>query len=170
MRAIFGAILVSIMLTIGGVAQAEQVSANSLNCRSSPDAASPAIAKLVRGQHVEVREAGGGWSHVVSPNCWVVARYLVADRTYSEPIRPTRYTSSPRQSYGSPNYLSTPKAYSAKRKSYGAVRTKRSSSRRRSRSSGSYGGSCPCSGSNICIGPRGGRYCITSGGNKRYGV
>lgn len=34
----------------------------------------------------------------------------------------------------------------------------------------SYGGTCPCSGSNVCIGPRGGRYCITSGGNKRYGV
>lgn len=33
-----------------------------------------------------------------------------------------------------------------------------------------YGGRCPCSGSQVCIGPRGGRYCITSGGNKRYGV
>lgn len=31
-------------------------------------------------------------------------------------------------------------------------------------------GSCPCSGSRVCVGPRGGRYCITSGGNKRYGV
>lgn len=30
--------------------------------------------------------------------------------------------------------------------------------------------SCSCSGGNVCIGPRGGRYCITSGGNKRYGV
>jgi len=29
---------------------------------------------------------------------------------------------------------------------------------------------CPCSGSHVCIGPRGGRYCITRGGNKRYGV
>jgi hypothetical protein len=29
---------------------------------------------------------------------------------------------------------------------------------------------CPCSGNQVCIGPRGGRYCITSGGNKRYGV
>jgi len=28
--------------------------------------------------------------------------------------------------------------------------------------------SCPCSGSKVCVGPRGGRYCITSGGNKRY--
>lgn len=27
---------------------------------------------------------------------------------------------------------------------------------------------CPCSSSNNCYGPRGGRYCITSGGNKRY--
>ena len=31
-----------------------------------------------------------------------------------------------------------------------------------------YGSSCPCSGPTNCYGPRGGRYCITSGGNKRY--
>ncbi len=31
-----------------------------------------------------------------------------------------------------------------------------------------FGSSCPCSGSNNCFGPRGGRYCITKGGNKRY--
>ncbi|MCS3471233.1 hypothetical protein M2401_004995 [Pseudomonas sp. JUb42] len=30
--------------------------------------------------------------------------------------------------------------------------------------------SCSCSGHNVCIGPRGGRYCITSGGNKKYGI
>lgn len=33
-----------------------------------------------------------------------------------------------------------------------------------------YGSSCACSSGSVCIGPRGGRYCITSGGNKRYGV
>ena len=27
---------------------------------------------------------------------------------------------------------------------------------------------CPCNGNKLCTGPRGGRYCITSGGNKRY--
>lgn len=32
----------------------------------------------------------------------------------------------------------------------------------------SWSGGCPCSGSRNCTGPRGGRYCITSGGNKRY--
>jgi hypothetical protein len=29
---------------------------------------------------------------------------------------------------------------------------------------------CSCFGHNVCFGPKGGRYCITSGGNKRYGV
>lgn len=29
---------------------------------------------------------------------------------------------------------------------------------------------CSCRSGKVCIGPRGGRYCITSGGNKRYGV
>jgi len=31
------------------------------------------------------------------------------------------------------------------------------------------GSTCPCSESQVCIGPRGGRYCITSVGAKRYG-
>lgn len=30
-------------------------------------------------------------------------------------------------------------------------------------------GGCPCGSGRVCVGPRGGRYCITSGGNKRYG-
>ena len=28
--------------------------------------------------------------------------------------------------------------------------------------------SCPCGAGKVCIGPRGGRYCINSSGNKRY--
>ena len=28
--------------------------------------------------------------------------------------------------------------------------------------------SCPCSGPKLCVGPRGGHYCMTSGGKKRY--
>lgn len=31
-----------------------------------------------------------------------------------------------------------------------------------------YDYSCACSKTNFCVGPRGGHYCITSGGNKRY--
>lgn len=31
-------------------------------------------------------------------------------------------------------------------------------------------GNCPCNGGNVCTGKRGGRYCITASGRKRYGV
>jgi hypothetical protein len=41
---------------------------------------------------------------------------------------------------------------------------------RKSASASSSVGGCPCGGGKVCVGPRGGRYCITSGGNKRYGV
>lgn len=170
MRALFGIFLFSVLLVFSGGAHAAQVSANSLNCRSRPDASAPVAAKLARGRHVEVSEAGGGWSHLVSPNCWVVARYLIADSAGHVPSRPSNYANSTRQSYGSPSYLSSTKKYSAARKSSMSSRSNRSSSRRRSGAGGSYGGTCPCSGGNVCIGPRGGRYCITSGGNKRYGV
>lgn len=43
---------------------------------------------------------------------------------------------------------------------------KKTTSSRKQPSSAS--GSCPCSSSRNCFGPRGGRYCIASGGNKRY--
>ena len=29
-------------------------------------------------------------------------------------------------------------------------------------------GGCPCGGGSVCVGPRGGRYCIAPGGKKRY--
>lgn len=50
--------------------------------------------------------------------------------------------------------------------------SKSKSSKSYSSSSGSSSSSssseCPCRGSNNCVGPRGGTYCFTSGGNKRY--
>lgn len=62
-------------------------------------------------------------------------------------------------------------------KSYSSVSHSSYSSKGKSRSSGSRSSSgyasgssdsCPCSSSNDCVGPRGGIYCYTSGGNKRY--
>lgn len=47
--------------------------------------------------------------------------------------------------------------------------SRRSSSRRSYSNSSFTSDDCSCSGGNVCIGPRGGRYCITAGGNKRYG-
>ena len=47
--------------------------------------------------------------------------------------------------------------------SYGST-----SSAKVSESSNASDSACPCSGGEVCTGPRGGRFCYTSGGNKRY--
>lgn len=33
---------------------------------------------------------------------------------------------------------------------------------------GGVASECPCSGGTFCTGPRGGKYCVTAGGNKSY--
>jgi hypothetical protein len=60
----------------------------------------------------------------------------------------------------------------AKRKSSYSKKSKRAKAGGYSAwdSRGTTAGSCPCNGGDVCVGPRGGRYCITSGGSKRYGV
>jgi len=61
-----------------------------------------------------------------------------------------------------------------RRYSYSTKSSKRDIGSRELKSYGSRAassnGECPCNGGDVCIGPRGGRYCITNGGNKRYGV
>ena len=63
----------------------------------------------------------------------------------------------------------------------GAAKPRKSTSGRRSRARGLAGGlpstkseansgeGCACGSGKVCVGPRGGRYCITSSGRKRYG-
>lgn len=51
-----------------------------------------------------------------------------------------------------------------------SVPKKAAKKKKRRSGGGASGGYCPCGSGMICTGPRGGRYCITSGGNKRYGV
>lgn len=119
------------------------VQANTLNCRAEPSASSPIVAKLSVNDQVPVLEDRDGWSLAKRlENCWVRTSYLASTRKYVPPPR-----AAPQRSYSS-------------------------SSSSRSTAHRSYGdaGICPCRGNNVCIGPRGGRYCITSGGNKRYGV
>jgi hypothetical protein len=38
------------------------------------------------------------------------------------------------------------------------------------RSGAGYTAECPCGSGKVCIGPRGGRFCINASGNKRYGM
>ncbi|WP_447753279.1 SH3 domain-containing protein [Sphingopyxis fribergensis] len=147
-------------LVVSVPASADYVSANTLNCRAGPAATQAVVAKLDRGQNVEVAETSGTWSRLAAPDCWVLTRYLSDDYVASSSTAPSSLygsTTSGSNSYG----LSTPRSTRV------STKKKPKSSKRRSSSTQS---GCPCSGSQICIGPRGGRYCITSGGNKRYGV
>ncbi|WP_434674476.1 SH3 domain-containing protein [Pseudomonas sp. R1-15] len=98
------------------------------------------ISKLQRGDNVQVFEKRNEWVRI------------------SIDGQPARWLSSKRLCSGSNCYVRTqPKSLRpAPQPAY--------------RPATEYSSSCPCSSGNVCIGPRGGRYCITSGGNKRYGV
>jgi uncharacterized protein YgiM (DUF1202 family) len=139
---IYWAISALIAVVAGTSASAEYVSADILNCRSDPSATAEIVTKLNRGRAVDVQETTETRSLLSEPNCWVLSRYLSA--SYVSPS--SRSTTSSRISGSS-----------------------RSSQARQSQRASTQSG-CPCSGNRVCIGPRGGRYCITSGGNKRYGV
>lgn len=124
---------------------------------------------------VNLVQYGASWSEVEKDGtrCWIATR-LLGGQGDTEVVADSgpAYT-PPRQSLIGADLGSG----AVGKSSYAPAKKKRSSSTRRSTGSKSggasrfyNGGECPCSGSNICIGPRGGRYCITSGGNKRYGV
>lgn len=151
MSILFRVVLVATGLLSALPASAETVSAPKVNCRQKPEASAAVITTVSRGETFSVLEAQGTWSQVTLQNgsaCWIATRLIVenAQPLDSASSSTTRQSPSP------------------------TARTRRSSapsSRARPRESG---GTCPCSGSRVCIGPRGGRYCITSGGRKRYGV
>jgi hypothetical protein len=160
--------LLALCMFTGAAAHAGTVVGTSVNCRAAARTTSPVLGVLQRGAEVQVLSSSGAWSYVdpdLLPACWIrsdllsssVASYGSVSRSYMN-----RAHVSSRQ-----NHSVRPKTrYAASR----ARRPLSGGSRRKARSLYDAGSSCPCRGSNICIGPRGGRYCITSGGNKRYGV
>lgn len=118
------------------------VGPKSLNVRASPNG--KVVASLKRGAPVEVHAQESGWSRISAEEQvpeWVSTTHLCASADCSD----TRYGKA------------TPAAPAR------AVPARQAAAA----SAGSTHG-CPCSSSGNCYGPRGGRYCITSGGNKRY--
>lgn len=169
------------------------VSARSLNCRANASPSSAVVTGLRRGQQLAIAEQRDGWSLVDGmQRCWVRSD-LLADSsptgvlasqkssagsavTSSSSTRPSGLSSniSSVTSYEIPDASVSDgrKARARREKPHSARASHNRTRAARARSTKLYsvGSSCPCSGSRICIGPRGGRYCITSGGNKRYGV
>lgn len=119
------------------------VNADNLNVRGAPDGSAVLVRKLTRGAEIKVYALETSWARISQDGRageWVSRRYICEARLcWLKAAAPsTRVSSGAAPSYSAPR-----------------------------RSGGSSAG-CPCSGSNNCFGPRGGRYCITSGGNKRY--
>ncbi len=146
------------------------VSARSLNCRSSPDATAKPLRTLARNTFVSITQEESGWSKVDgAPPCWVSTAFLQTSPWTSGEATSTGRSGTVAAGVGAATYFASQPSRAQASKSTKSKRKKtRSSAAGKSRGYGS--GTCPCSGRNVCIGPRGGRYCITSGGNKRYGV
>ncbi len=119
------------------------VQADALNGRTGPSTSARVSKRLSRGDSLRVVERRGDWAKVISgaATVWVALRHVA-----SSPPQPRARSARPATLYSRPSRSS------------------------KLRSNRYIDGTCPCSGSQVCIGPRGGRYCITSGGNKRYGV
>jgi hypothetical protein len=98
------------------------------------------ISKLKRGAKVQVYEIKNGWARISIDG--QSSKWLSSKSLCSGPDCHVVSTPKPSAQIPQPARQPTP----------------------------AYGSSCPCSSGTVCIGPRGGRYCITSGGNKRYGV
>lgn len=114
------------------------VGPTTLNVRSSPNG--KIIDKLAHGEMVVVYTTRDSWSRI--------SREGDSERWVSANLLCTSSNCS-----DTPKWMPKPPAPPP-------------SKARKSTPSVSYG--CPCSSSANCYGPRGGRYCITSGGNKRY--
>lgn len=117
------------------------VNADKLNLRNQPGG--KVISTLKRGEKVQVYEKKNDWVRISAdgqPAKWLSFKSL-CDRA---------------------------NCYAVSKQE--PVRQAKPASQPIPRQAPSYGSSCPCSSGTVCIGPRGGRYCITSGGNKRYGV
>lgn len=155
------------------------VAARSLNCRREPEASATVSETLRRNEQVVVAERRGEWARLtrIGGDCWVSNSFLSgaaggsgnaagsASRN-AQGLISTGVGSS--VAAAGAGYVASKAVKSGKRR--GGSRHRGSSGRRRGGGGGYFGSGCPCSGSQVCIGPRGGRYCITSGGNKRYGV
>ncbi len=164
---------------ISGTASAMTVTSN-VNCRKQPTTTARIVARVSAGTDVSVEQRRNDWSLIGhSPrSCWIASRYLSEQSTADANRASLRQTRSLNRSvYTNKERISRPgrrSSLSSTTLNHSPSRPHRSTTRKsRAKSASSYnygGGSCPCSGRNICVGPRGGRYCITSGGNKRYGV
>lgn len=159
----------AIAMLYAGAANAAQIGSQAALCRAAPNPKAKIVVRLAPGTQISVIATKSSWSRVArksGPSCWVASRLITGGSAafsgtgvYSTTHKIPEAKS--RTSYRAPTSLTT----------RSRTRPARATANPRTRSSfGSSSGSCPCGSGHICVGPRGGRFCITSGGNKRYGM
>ncbi|MDV7673696.1 SH3 domain-containing protein [Acinetobacter baumannii] len=127
------------------VIESKYINTNSLNIREKPNG--HVVGKLGRGEKVDIYETKGNWARISlnssSPQ-WLSTKLLCeTDGCFKQKSRST--TSNNYQALKSHPHHTERK----QKKTY-------------------YDNDCSCAVVDYCVGPRGGHYCITSGGNKRY--
>ena len=123
------------------------VAVDALNTRDAPNGR--VLGKVTRGEKVPVFETADGWARISptgEPAQWVSFARLCSEVGCFEHAAP-KVASGAASTVAADHATATPT---------------------RVKPVPVYSSSCPCSGSRYCVGPRGGVYCITSGGNKRY--
>ncbi|MCT9176601.1 SH3 domain-containing protein [Acinetobacter baumannii] len=127
------------------VIESKYINTNFLNIRDKPNG--HVVGKLGRGEKVDIYETKGNWARISlnssSPQ-WLSTKLLCeTDGCFKQKSRST--TSNNYQALKSHPHHTERK----QKKTY-------------------YDSDCSCAVVDYCVGPRGGHYCITSGGNKRY--
>jgi hypothetical protein len=131
--------------SVDEVIESKYINTNTLNIRDKPNG--NVVAKLGRGKKVNIYEKKGNWVRIslnsTSPQ-WISEKLLCETE---DCFKQKMSTSKPHnyQTLKSQSHHSETK----KSKTY-------------------YDSDCSCAVVDYCVGPRGGHYCITSGGNKRY--
>ncbi|WP_167334333.1 SH3 domain-containing protein [Moraxella bovoculi] len=146
--------------SINAIAETQYVNADILNVRDFP-IDGEVIGQLSRGDSVDIYESSDDrtWSNISDDEyypMWVSNRYLCSGDGCYQVNNPFLNNRTERQLRS----VNSPKP---------SARNLSSTSRTQKKTTTYfYGGSCPCSGSYNCTGPRGGTYCYTNSGKKRY--
>lgn len=139
--------------------EVKYVGVNSASIREYATDSTPIIGKISYGKKVYVHDTLNGWSRLTDVK-ETKQRWVSSSELCNTPNCNPKHNKTANNAKKA--ITQAPKANKAKKPVSANNSTKVTKKRKIYYSSG-----CPC-GYGYCYGPRGGRYCITSGGNKSY--
>lgn len=146
--------------SVNAMAETHYVNADILNIRNYP-VNGEVVGQLSRGESIEIYQSSddGSWVNLSDDDgypMWVSGKYLCVGEGCYQQVDIFKDLVYQKTKYSAYQTSAKPKASSAKTQPV------------KKQVVNSYSGSCPCSGSYNCTGPRGGKYCYTNSGTKRY--